>query len=503
MRSIVQILCVVAVLVGAFVANAAQPNCPGWRDPVGAKVIGGKQTKLSRWPSQAALRLSKPNAMDALFICGGTAIASDWVMTAAHCFDDIQRQGDGRYVSNQRSLSEWALDVVLGADDLAKAGVDNVYLVAEVKIREGYQRNAAAKQGYDIALVHLARPWTGPIATLSLNGATDPPDPDGAWLTAAGFGLTESALQGGDLKQFVGAGGTVSAGSLTLQQVELPMVGTDQCAGRWKDSLVGKGQICAGFDGGRRQDTCEGDSGGPLVLYDAKGCPIHVGLVSWGAVDCGKPKMYGVYTRVSYHAQWLRDHVPGINASTDHPVASSDLTPAEFVAQVAALTSPRSGQSSISVRGGAIAEVGGSFVFEARSNVAGRLIIIDVNADGVATQIFPNEYVLQEDKSLISAGQPVVVPGPGYGFDHFRADPPLGKGRLIALVVPPDFPVTTTVNEATRTKGFKPERSTVGYFMNLMQQIRDHVATRSLGATLDAAWAVASSEYEIVAVGKK
>jgi hypothetical protein len=74
----------------------------------------------------------------------------------------------------------------------------------------------------------------------------------------------------------------------------------------------------------------------------------------------------------------------------------------------------------------------------------------------------------------------------------------LGKGQLIALVVPPDFPVHLLVTAPARDS-HKPERSAVGYFMNLLQQIGSHLsACRSTGAGNVPAWAVASTEYEIV-----
>jgi hypothetical protein len=175
--------------------------------------------------------------------------------------------------------------------------------------------------------------------------------------------------------------------------------------------------------------------GGPLIVYDQQGCPTHVGLVSWGATDCGAPKMYGVYTRISHHAAWLRQNVPGILAKPVDARRSTgaSLSSAEFVGQITSLIGGRGGEASIGVRGGPVVRIGGKYVFEVHSGVAGRLIIVDVSADGVATQIFPNNYI-SGDASIIAIGQTVVIPGPGYGFENFSVEPPLGKGRLVALI---------------------------------------------------------------------
>jgi secreted trypsin-like serine protease len=83
-----------------------------------------------------------------------------------------------------------------------------------------------------------------------------------------------------------------------------------------------------------RRDSCNGDSGGPINAYDSRGCPTQVGLVSWGYEDCGLPKTYGVYTRISYYADWLRQRVPGLQKPTvGFPATGNDLSAAEFVAQ--------------------------------------------------------------------------------------------------------------------------------------------------------------------------
>jgi len=493
---------VVVISATLGIAGAAYgQSCPGWRDPAGKKIVGGEKAAIGQWPSQAVLRLTEPSGSEAIYICGGTAVAGDRVLTAAHCFDDIVRDADGRHVSSGPDTTGWGLDLLIGVGELAQATDAESFAISDVTIHEAYRKHDVPNHGQDIALVHLARPWKGPVATLSLDAATDPQVPPGAGVTVAGFGLLAGTPRGGGLQRIERSDGRAFyAGSPTLQQVGMPLVETAACAARWHGKAVGAGQICAGFETGGK-DSCGGDSGGPLVAYDPVGCPTHVGLVSWGATDCAAPRTYGVYTRLSHHAAWLRKHVPDVLAKSAVAPGTglADLSPVDFVRQATELLGPDRGQVSIGVRGGSTVKLGGRFAFEVASDVGGRLVIVDVNTGGVATQIFPNAFVVDTAASLIRPNAPVVVPGPGYGFDAFRADPPAGKGLLIALVVPEDFPVDLLLTAPERVKGFTPERSAVGYFMNLLQQIAGKLtAQRAAGMVQQPAWGIFAADYEIV-----
>ena len=59
---------------------------------------------------------------------------------------------------------------------------------------------------------------------------------------------------------------------------------------------------------GNRKDSCAGDSGGPAYpLSGGNNKPICLyGVISFGSQKC---KGWGVYTRVSYYSDWIKNNM--------------------------------------------------------------------------------------------------------------------------------------------------------------------------------------------------
>ena len=58
------------------------------------------------------------------------------------------------------------------------------------------------------------------------------------------------------------------------------------------------------------KDSCSGDSGGPLVFRQGSSDPwTQIGVVSFGAFECGKESTPGVYTRVEAFLPWIESNL--------------------------------------------------------------------------------------------------------------------------------------------------------------------------------------------------
>jgi trypsin len=192
--------------------------------------------------------------------CGGTLIAKDLVVTAAHCV----------------SGATGPLAVWLGADDLRQ--LPESLAVEAVRVHPQYHNR---RYQHDVALLYLRGNESSAemrAVTLSQASRSDAP------LQILGFGNTSRT--GHNYPQLLRA----------AHVKELPGYECQALGGPY-DFVIDR-QICAAAP---TADSCDGDSGGPLLLNGEL-----YGLVSWGT-GCGQPSQPGVYTRVSSYADWIQN----------------------------------------------------------------------------------------------------------------------------------------------------------------------------------------------------
>lgn len=168
--------------------------------------------------------------------CGGTLIASNYVLTAAHCVDDKV------YSPSQTGVLVQAFRPFLRGN----GGLATHF--SRVEYFQIHNEYSSARFDKDVALIRLARPLDvesfPPVRLAESNFGINTKE----LVTIYGFGLTEE---------------DADAHSSVLREVDVPFVSADSCRGYYGYQIKND-MVCAGLQQGGK-DSCAGDSGGPLV----------------------------------------------------------------------------------------------------------------------------------------------------------------------------------------------------------------------------------------------
>lgn len=91
-------------------------------------------------------------------------------------------------------------------------------------------------------------------------------------------------------------------------------------------------------------------------------------------------------------------------------------------------------QARLEILPGAAFRLGEVMQIRVTSPRDGYLVVLDLNARGQITQIFPNEFSDKVGKkNRIYANRPITIPDANYGFQFFAREP-VGRGQLLAIV---------------------------------------------------------------------
>ena len=264
----------VAFLIGltlpaTTIADTLEPV----KNDVSTRIIGGEPANTSDWRFIASLvRKGQPASIG--HFCGGSFLGGKYVLTAAHCVEDLNADD---------------LDIVLGLYDKNRESQAQRIAVKNIYSHDAYNSKTTNN---DMALIELER---------SVDSAT----------IALATPEVLANVRAGDKVHVAGWGNTSTTGRefpAVLQQVDLEYVDRETCQNLEGDyANVSDDGICAGYYWGGK-DSCQGDSGGPLIVDD-NGINKLLGVVSWGD-GCAQPNAYGVYANVAHfqHNGWIDSH---------------------------------------------------------------------------------------------------------------------------------------------------------------------------------------------------
>uniref|UniRef100_A0A3P8VKY9 Coagulation factor X-like n=1 Tax=Cynoglossus semilaevis TaxID=244447 RepID=A0A3P8VKY9_CYNSE len=240
------------------------------------RIVGGDLERPGGSPWQVLVHRS-----DGYGFCGGTLVSDRWVVSAAHCFEDL------------------ADYVTIGVDD------KRLTLHLQIKIQKVFIHPHFHSFTFDsdIALILLAEPVSkGPTAIpacLPDNHLSKYLLREDTWGVASGWGRT----------RYLGRS------SRFLRKVSLPVVSYRACAAS-TEQVITDNMFCAGFLD-QPKDACSGDSGGPFVV-NYRDTWFLTGVISWGE-GCAAHGKFGVYTRLGNFLTWVRETM----RNTDLNITSS------------------------------------------------------------------------------------------------------------------------------------------------------------------------------------
>jgi secreted trypsin-like serine protease len=254
LRTNVRILAATAAIVALTTASPAPA------------VYHGERAPFDSFGFMVSLR---PRATPDAHSCGGTLIAPDIVLSAAHCL-----------------VGGVGLVAVVGTDATDSETAQRVRITGRRVPRE----YAAGSNRGDIALLRLATPQASPVATL---GDAEPGV--GTLVTPAGWGCTRRPWPSSNCV-------STPTPSDHLRTAEQQVVPDSRCNGSKFSNphAYAPTSICAR---GSDAVATPGDSGGPLLIGDAESGYTQIGVVSLLADKRRAP--LNAYTSVPVMRGWI------------------------------------------------------------------------------------------------------------------------------------------------------------------------------------------------------
>ena len=219
------------------------------------RIIGGTGTVQGQLGFMAFI-VYYDSSNNPLFVCSGTLVSSNVVLTAGHCATD-ETTGAVLAASGYR--------VVTGAVDWRDAAHRTVSEVSRVVVNPNFTRSSGVPI-HDAAVLVLSSPVSQPAIPLWSRGQVSAGESAGI----AGWGET-----------FPGQ----SSPQTLLQSAPTVVQSASYCA-QFDSGFLPSSQLCTVNTPSDNTATCNGDSGGPLLAATANDRLFEIGVTSVGPADC-------------------------------------------------------------------------------------------------------------------------------------------------------------------------------------------------------------------------
>jgi secreted trypsin-like serine protease len=273
-----------SLIFATLVAQLHVACCLGFKNNgPQTRIVNGQNAPKDRFPWFVRLLSGSPITNGVVSACGGSLIAPDLVITAAHCENPVNANVNP-YVVDQvdTSLQRKVVAIFRHPNFPQELQVD-----------------------YDVMIIKLESPITD-VQPVHLNYDEGTPARSGEQLSILGFGST-----------IPGSSAPIVT-SETLQIASTDYVSFEDCAVAedpvtgykngvsTENTVVEPWWLCTLKSRPEVTATCFGDSGGPVIRQGSNpSSDLLVGVISGGSSFCGNEHVPSWNNRVSYFTDWI------------------------------------------------------------------------------------------------------------------------------------------------------------------------------------------------------